>query len=79
LTNLGVKAEITDQLTLGTKPADVTDRGHERCCGDHVHPGDVHQPPDLRRVKRLAGDQPLNRRDLGIEKPDVAHAPLDHL
>jgi hypothetical protein len=58
---------------------DLADRGHEARRADHVDPGHRHQPRDLNRVKGLAGDLTLDRRDLCVQELDVTQARLDRL
>jgi hypothetical protein len=46
---------------------------------DHVDARHGHQPPQLGRLERLAGDLPLDRSDLWVEELDVAQARRDRL
>ena len=79
LANTWVQAEIAHELARVLKAVDVADRCEEARGDDHVHAGHTHQPPDLRRLERGLGDQPLDLGDLAVEELDLAHAAIDGL
>jgi hypothetical protein len=79
LADLRIQAQVGDQLAAGEEPLWVADGGDEARGADQVHARDGHQPPDLRPLQRLLGDQPLDRGDLAVEEVDVADPGLDGL
>jgi hypothetical protein len=71
-----VKPEITHEVARGGKASDVTDLRHQRRCDDEVDAGDRHQPPDLRRLQRVLGQNLFDDRDLTVDKRDLTQASL---
>ena len=79
LADLGVKAEVADQLARLVKASDVADGGDERRRRHQAHAGHRHQALDRRRAERVLGDAAFEDRDLAVEEVDLAQAPVDRL
>jgi hypothetical protein len=79
LAHARIEAQVADQLARALEAVDVADRCQQAGGDDHVHAGHAHQPPDLRRLKRVACDQALDCGDLRVEELDLAHAAVDRL
>ena len=79
LADLGVQAEVADQLARLVEAADVADGGDERRRGHQAHPGHGHQSLDRLGAERVLGDRALEDRDLAVEEVDLAQAPVDGL
>jgi hypothetical protein len=77
LADLGVKAEVADQLARVVKAANVADRGDERRRRHQTHPGHGHQALDRVSAQRVLSDAAFKDRDLGVQEVDLAQAPID--
>ena len=73
LTDLRVKPEIADELARVFEAMDVTDGREKARSADHVHPGDAHQPLDLRPAQRVERNQAIDVGELTLEKLDLPH------
>jgi hypothetical protein len=76
LADLGIEAEIGNELAGRGEAPDVADRGDQRGGAGHIDPGHRHEPLRFARTEDKVRDLGVEQRNLAVEEVDLAQADL---